>query len=103
MRDFFDCEYLSILKAFAAVNRAVITRLERNLASLSALRAYCIIHLACLNAVCCFASIAARFATLRLICEALFSIKFLLTGSKGEFLSAIFADQSLVVVHEIPL
>jgi hypothetical protein len=99
----FCFEYLSILEAFAAVDRTVIAGLEGNLAGLSTACAYCIIHLACLSAVCCFASIAARFATLRLVGKALLSIKFLLTGSEGEFLSTILADQCLVVVHEIPL
>ena len=78
--------------------------LERNLTFLAAACTYCIIHLALSCApVCCLARIAARLAALRLIGKALLSVKFLLTGSEGEFLSAILADQSLVVVHEIPL
>ena len=78
--------------------------LERDLAFLTAACAYCIIHLALSCAtVCCLTCVAARLAALRLVGEALFSIELLLSGSEGEFLSAILADQSLVVVHEIPL
>lgn len=102
-RGFCEREYLSILEALAAVNRTIVARLERNLARLTAACTYCIKHLTCLNSACILTGIAARLATLRLICEAFFSIKFLLTGSENEFLSAILADQCLVVVHEIPL
>ena len=99
-------------EAIAALNRSVSGWLERNLTGFPAICAYRIIHLArCSVAVsaiagtasgCALTSDAAGFATLRFIRETLFGEKFLLVGSKGEFLSAIFADDGLVVVHLIP-
>ena len=99
-------------EAIAAQDRSVGTGLEGNLAGFAAFRANCVIHLArCVVAVsaiagtasgCALASDAAGFATLRFIRETLFGEKLLLVGSKGEFLSAIFADDGLVAVHQIP-
>ena len=82
---------LFIPEAVAAVNRAVCARLERNLARLAALGAYCIVHLTSAARV-AFARHTAGFAALRLICKVLFGVKLLLAGSKREFLSAILAD-----------
>ena len=78
--------------------------LEGNLAGVAALGAGCVIHLTCaalsaLGLTVCTASLT----SLRLVGETLLCVKFLLAGSKGELLSAILADQNLVVVHEIPL
>ena len=97
-------------EAIAAQDRSVGTRLERYLASFSALRANRIVHLA--GGVVTVAAIAgttvsgsaftgdpAGLAALRLVRKTFFGEKFLLVGSKGEFLSAIFADDGLVAVH----
>ena len=80
-------------------------RLERNLAGVAALGANRLEHLTG-----CTRSITARIlavgtavlASLGLVGEALLCVKFLLAGSKGEFLSAIFADQYFVAVHRLP-
>ena len=71
-----------------------------NLAFLAARSANSVIHLA-FGAFTAgvLASGTASLAALRFVGETFFSIKFLFTGSKGEFLSAILADQSLVLVH----
>ena len=94
-------------EAIAAQDRPVGTRLERNLTVFPALGANCVVHLARRSIAgtasgVALASDTAGFATLRLVREALFGEKFLLVGSKGEFLSAIFADDSFVAVHQIP-
>jgi hypothetical protein len=99
-------------EAIAALNRSVSGWLERNLTGLPAICAYRIVHLTgCIVTVAAIAGTAigvtltsnpAGLATLRFIRKAFFGEKFLLVGSKGEFLSAIFADDGLVVVHLIP-
>lgn len=99
-------------EAIAAQDRSVGTGLERNLAGSSTFRAHCVIHLARrVVAVTAIAGSAAGavltsntagFATLRFVRETFFGEKLLLVGSKGEFLSAIFADDGLVAVHQIP-
>ena len=96
-------------EAIAAQDRSVGTGLEGNLAGLAAFRANCVIHLARRSVTvaaiagtasgCAFTSDAAVFATLRFVRKTFFGEKFLLVGSKGEFLSAIFADDGLVAVH----
>jgi len=99
-------------EAIAAHDRTVGAGLERNLAGSPARCANRIVHLAggvvTVTAIAgtaigvTLASNPAGFAALRLICKAFFGEKLLLVGSKGEFLSAIFADDGLVVVHLIP-
>ena len=97
-------------EAIAAQDRSVGTRLERDLTSFSALRANSIVHLAggivAVSAVAgttvsgsAFTGDPAGLAALRLVRKTFFGEKFLLVGSKGEFLSAIFADDGLVAVH----
>ena len=91
-----------VAEAVTAVNRTVVVRLEGNLAGVATLGANRVKHLTG-----CTRSITARIlavgtaalASLGLVGEALLCVKFLLAGSKGEFLSAIFADQSFVAVH----
>ena len=98
--------HLSIAEAIAAINGAVITRLERNFAGSAAFGAHGVEHLALATVTATSVSltgITAGFAALRLIGEALFSEKLLLTRSEGEFLAAVFADDCLVLIHEIPL
>ncbi|HWP22017.1 MAG TPA: hypothetical protein VN417_04660 [Candidatus Cryosericum sp.] len=99
-------------EAIAAFNRSVGGWLERNLTGLPALCANRIVHLTgCIVTVAAIAGTAigvtltsnpAGLAALRFIRKAFFGEKFLLVGSKGEFLSAIFADDGLVAVHLIP-
>ena len=99
-------------EAIAAHDRTVGAGLERNLAGFAAFRANCVIHLTrrviAVSAIAgtasgvALTSYAAGFAALRFIRKAFFGEKFLLVGSKGEFLSAIFADDGLVAVHQIP-
>ena len=99
-------------EAIAAHDRTVGAGLEWNLTGFPTLCANRIVHLAgCIVTVAAVAgttigvtltSNPAGFATLRFICKAFFGEKLLLVGSEGEFLSAIFADDSLVVVHLIP-
>ena len=78
-------------------------RLEGNLTRSTALGANGVIHLtraafAAVGLAVCKASLA----SLGLVGEALFCEKLLLAGSKGEFLSAILADQYFVAVHCLP-
>lgn len=94
---------LFISEAVAAVYGAIGAGLKGNLAGLSAFCADGVEHLACTVVGGIFTLCAALAAALGLVGKALFGVKFLLTGSKGEFLSAFFADQGLVCVHEIPL
>ena len=95
---------VSVLEALAAVNGAIVVRLEGNLALLTALCANSGEHLAGASlATACLTSGAAVTASLGLVGEALLSIKFLLSGSESEFLSAFLADECLVSVHVIPL
>ena len=99
-------------ETIAAQDGSVGSRLERYLAGPPAFCTYCVIHLTrCVVAVSAvtgtasgvaFTSNTAGFATLWFVRKAFFGEKFLLVGSKGEFLSAIFADDGLVVVHLIP-
>ena len=49
-----------------------------------------------------FSGRSASAAALRFVLETFFGVKFLLTGSEDEFLSAILADQGLVLVHFVP-
>ena len=97
-------------EAIAAHDRTVGAGLERNLTGFSTLCANRIVHLA--GGVVTVATIAgttvsgsaftgdpAGLAALRLVRKTFFGEKFLLVGSKGEFLSAIFADDGLVAVH----
>jgi hypothetical protein len=101
----FSFSPILLLEALAAVYRAILTGLERNLARISAACANCIIHLTLglTLASLCLTLVAASFATKGLVLKTLLGIKFLLSGSKSEFLSTIFADQCFVVIHDIPL
>ena len=90
-------------EAVAAVDGAIVAGLKGDLASLTALGADSVEHGTGGCAGLTLAGIAAALAALGFVGEAFFSIELLLTGSEHEFLSAILADQSLVVVHGIPL
>jgi hypothetical protein len=74
--------------------------LERNLTGFSAFRTDSVIHLTgAVASGITLASNSAGLAALWFIRKAFFGEKFLLAGSKGEFLSAIFADDGFVAVH----
>ena len=85
-------------KALTAINRAVFARLERNRSFLATGGAYRCVHFT-LRLCGVFAVLAAGFASLRLVLEALRGVKLLLAGSEYKFLAAILADESLVFVH----
>ena len=83
--------FAHLCKAFAAIYRAIIFWLERNLTSSSATCTDCIVHFSwCF--CCCFSCKTAFFASLRLVHKALFCIEFLLTKKKNKFISAVFTN-----------
>ena len=94
-------------ETIAAINGTITAGFEGDLAGLAAFSAYSIIHLAGAAVVSArvvaLAGVTASFAALGLVGETFFCVKFLFAGSESEFVSAIFADQCFVVVHEIPL
>lgn len=94
-------------ETIAAVDGTVTARLKRNLAGLPAFRTDGIEHStgAAATAVAGVAltGIAAGLTTLGLIGKALLCEELLLTGSKGELLTAILAGDSFVLKHVIPL
>ena len=88
----------SCFEALAAVNGSVAAGLESELSLAAALRADSdkVLTLASLSIL---FLVAASLAALRLILEALFSIESLFTGGKYEFLSAISAGKSDILVN----
>ena len=97
---FVEFKLLLAAEAIAAIDRTVVMGFKGNLACLTASGANGVIHLTFgAFATSVLASLTAGLTTLGFVGEALFSIKFLLTGGESEFLSAILADQSLVFVH----
>jgi hypothetical protein len=76
-------------EAFAAINGTILFGLERYFAGLAARRANRIEHFPCTSVV--PARIAAGFAALGLVSEALFLIEILLTGGEHELFAAFFA------------
>ncbi len=92
-------------KTIAAIDGAVSSGLEGYAATLAALGTHGVKHrtLTAAAARVTLAGIAAGFTTLGFIGKAFFCEKFLLAGSKGEFLAAILADDGFVLKHEIPL
>ena len=87
-----------ILETSAAVNGAVVSRLERDFRGCTTLGADGIVHLA-IGIARSFTSSPALFATDGFVLETLLSIEFLLAGCKDEFLTAILAYQCLVFEH----
>lgn len=85
-------------KALAAVYGSVVVGLERNLCLFAAVCANCSEHLA-VRLGCILTVVTASLASLRLILESLFGIKFLLTCGKDEILTAILAFKGLVFEH----
>jgi hypothetical protein len=93
---------VSPAETIAAINRAIITGLERNLAGSAAFRANGIIHLA-LAAVAAgvpFAGIPAGLAPLRFVGEPSLSIKFLFLRGENEFLATVYANECFVLIHK---
>ena len=88
----------SLGETIAAVYRAIFSGLEGNLAFCTAFCANCIIEGLCASGS-SLACVAASFASLGLILEALFSIEFLLTGGEHKFITAVFVCECLVFVH----
>jgi len=87
-------------EAIAAVDGTIAARFEGNLAGTAATGADCVEHLAGFAAAgILLTGGAARLATLRLVGETLLGVEFLLAGSEGEVLAAVFADQSFVAEH----
>ena len=87
-----------VLEAIAAVDGAVVSRLERDLGGCPALRADRVKHLTVIAAgglTACTAVLAANGFVL----ESLLRVKLLLAGRKDEFLTAILAYQCLVFEH----
>ena len=87
-----------VLETSAAVDGAIVSRLERDLGGRSALGANRIKHLA-VTATSGLATRAAIFAADGFILEPLLSIELLLAGRKDEILTAILAYQCLVFEH----
>ena len=85
-------------EALAAVNGAVLTRLEGNLAGLAAGCADCVEHLAG-GLVGLLAGVTALFAALGFILKSAGCVELLLTGGENEFLTTFLAHQGLVFVH----
>jgi len=93
--------WLSLLgKAVAAIDRTVVTRTERNLTLVSAGRTDSVEHLARASPV-VFVSVAASFAALRLVGKSLFLEEILLARGEHEFLAAILANQSFVLMNQM--
>ena len=86
--------------AFAAINRTIVPRLERNFAFFSAGSAYSIKHFALRSAV-VLTGIAARFASLWLVSEALFLEEILFACGEYKFLAAIYACECFVLMNQL--
>ena len=82
--------FLHLGEALTAINRAVLTRLERNLAGFAAGCTNCIKHLAG-SLVGLLAGVTALLAALGFILESAGCVEFLLTGGENEFLTTFFA------------
>ena len=89
---------LHLCKAFAAINRTVVTGLERHSCFAAAGRAGRREHFS-FPSRSVLSCIAASFASLGLVYKPFFSIELLLAGSESKFFPALFADDGLVFVH----
>ena len=98
-------ELASIAETIAAIDRAVVAGLEGDFAGLAAFGTDGVIHLtlAAATAGVLLAGVTAGLAALGLILEPTLSVEFLFAGGENEFLTAVFADESFVLIHEIPL
>ena len=90
----------SSFEARAAVNGSVAGRLECELSLATALRAGSDKVLT-LASLCVLLLVAASFAALRLVLEALFSVELLLARCEYKFLSAISACEGYVFINDL--
>ncbi len=91
--------YLSLIcKTIAAINRSIVSRLERDLATYSTRCACCVVHLSLLPSA-AFTHVAAWFASLGLICKSLFGEKILFACRENEFLTTVFASNVFVLIQ----
>ena len=89
-------------EALAAVNGAILPRLEGHLRLSAAIGANGIVHFARAAIVARrLMGLTALTAAGGLILEALFSVEFLLSGCEHEFLATVTAHQRLVLIHVI--
>ena len=86
-------------ETFAAINGSVRTRQEWDFRFLSTTCACCDVHFS-LGLPGIFSYVAAVFASLGLVLESLFRVKLLVSDSKYEFLSAVFAYDGFVLIHD---
>ena len=105
-RPFFSfrsiCELLALCGvALTAVDRTIGLRDEGYTGGLATLSAHSLEHLALAVTVVAgsLASVTAIFAAGGLILETLLGVESLFTGGEDEFLAAVLANQSLVLVH----
>ena len=89
-----------LFEAVAAINRTTFGRMKWYFTWFPARSTYSIKHFA-LRAPGIFAGVAARFTSLGFICKTLLLIKILLACSENEFLTAVFADQCLVLMIQL--
>ncbi len=85
-------------EAVAAIYRSVCLRLKRY-TSFAAACCTCSYEILLRSSCGILASVTASLASLRLILEASFSIKFLFAGCEYELFSALFAFKCFVLVH----
>jgi hypothetical protein len=88
-------------EAVAAVNRTTFLGSEGDSGNAAAAIAGSFEHFALTAAG--FTKIAARFATLGLILEALLCIEFLFACSESKFLSAVLTNECFVLIHLVSL
>ncbi len=89
---------LHLCKAIAAVNRTIISGLERHSCLAAAGSAGSSEELTG-SAGSVLASVTASLAALGLVLEAALCVKFLFAGGENKLSTALFANQSLVFVH----
>ena len=87
-------------KAIAAIYRAIVPGLERNLTGLSAGRTDCIVHFTLLSAA-VFPSCPAGRTSFGFIGESLFFIKVLFACGECEFLTAVCAYERFILMSHI--
>jgi hypothetical protein len=92
----------ALCKALGAIDRLVVSRLERHLGRLAAGCANGVEHLAgLLSARCVLAGLPAFRAADGVVFEIVSCVKFLLARAENEFLAAVSANQCSVFVHDV--
>lgn len=94
-----------LAEAIAAVDGAIPTGLKGNGTGVAALSTNSLKHGALATGTGCdtLAGVTAGLTALGLIVEALLSVELLLSCGEGELLTAVFANDCLVLEHGIPL